>query len=312
MFIKALDKNYLWEKWIVDEICGINFDDYFMGKKSLTMRTLEDHIEDIIERLEKMKANINKSDDPFFYGDYVTDIRDAAIGYQILALLVLETGAFLPEKVKEEVLKSTTWEFDKEWKWAPNAINIRKFYLNEFRQKILNHGPGIQHKFIDLKINTDKGLETAVIGLEQFHEYIQSGKIKEITYINLDCCQLKEVPEELFTFSHIQRLSLEHNYLTSLPENIDNFKSLKDLYLTDNNISSLPQSIKNLKSLVIISLYNNPIDAEREIHSDFLAYKGVPYLNPSKLTNLTKDEKKKKKELLRKTLEKAFKRKYGN
>ena len=256
MDIRALDDNQEWERWIVEEICNLDFEEYLINKSILNQKRLEHNFDVIISRIERMRLQI---ENPPLFAERVFSEDTIYAAYQILAILILETGSYIPEIVKENVLKSTTWEFDKRWGWRQDALNIRRYYLNEFREKILNYAPGKKHKFIDLKIHTDEEFKKTCVGLRQLHECIDSGKINNINYINLDCCELRKLPEELLLFDHIEKLSLERNYLTTLPEWIINFKSIRTLYLKFNFLRSLPKSFSKLILLERFELYGNPL-----------------------------------------------------
>ena len=255
--IRSLDTDYFWEKWIVEGICKLDFEDYrSTGGKTLTKSLLEHHLDEIIECIRHMKENIG---DPIPYGIYVDELDSIFVLYQILTYLILKTGSKLPGSVKEEALKSTTVEFDKRWGWAPTITRIRKIYLEEFRDNIFNHQPGKRQCFRQLHIYDDLDLRTSSIGLGQFYENIQSGKIQSIKYVNLDCCDLYEVPEELLILTHLNTLSMNFNHLTTLPEDFIHLTSLESLYLMDNKLISLPASFSRMTWLRKINLIGNPI-----------------------------------------------------
>lgn len=256
MDIRSLDKSQEWEKWIIEEICNLDFEEYLMNKNILTQKKLEDYLDEVIRRILEIRLQI---ENPPFYEERIFKEDTKYIAFQILAILILETGSYLPEIVKQNVLKSTTWEFDKRRGWDSNALEIRKFYLNEFRKKILSYRPNNKIKFIDLKIHTDEEFKKTCVGLRQLHNLITSRKKNDIDYINLDCCELKRVPDEILHFDHIKKLSLEKNYLTTLPEWIIKLKSLRTLYLKFNLLRSLPKSFNKLALLDRLELFGNPL-----------------------------------------------------
>ncbi len=258
MDIRVLDNDNQWERWIVEEFCDLDYEDYYMDKIILTQKALEQNLDEIIRRIEKIKSQF---DDPPLYSVHITCLEAIDIAYQILALLLLETGSYVPEVVKEKVLKSTEWEFDKQWDWDENALKIRKFYLNEFREKILHHEPGKKEKFVDLKVHSDKEFDEMCIGLTMLKEYIESGKIKDISHINLDCQNLTEIPNSVLKLTHIKKLSLDKNNIVALPQNIDDLVNLEHLSLLDNKIKELPPTFKNLKNLDDLTLYGNPVSS---------------------------------------------------
>lgn len=254
--IRILDNDNQWERWIVEEFCELDYEDYYWDKTILTQKMMEQNLDEIVRHIEKIKSQF---ENPPIYGDRITSLEAIDIAYQILALLLLETGSYVPEVVKEKVLKSTEWEFDKQWDWDENALKIRKFYLNEFREKILLHESGKKEQFIDLKVHSDKEFDEMCIGLKMLQEFIESGKIKEISHINLDCQNLTEIPNSVLRLTHIKRLSLDKNNLISLPGNIDNLENLEKLHLLNNKIKVLPATFKNLKKLDTLTLYGNPV-----------------------------------------------------
>lgn len=278
MHIRTLDENRDWESWIVEDICGDDWKEYLSRGVPLTMKRLEKHTDEIIEKIEIMKRNVNN---PPKYGNKILNIDDAHAGFQILAVLIIETGAFLPEIVKANVLESTTWEFDKRWEWDPNALNIRKFYLNDFREKILNHQPGQSQKLIDLKIYLDSELNKTCIGLNQLKLYVRSGKINNVDYINLDSLNLTEIPNLVLKLDQIQKLSLDNNNIAVLPPNIDNLKNLKFLSLLNNKIESLPECFKNLSKLDELILFGNPI-LNNKLNENMLPSKIVKRIKKTK------------------------------
>lgn len=256
MNIRVLDDDNQWERWIVEGFCGLDSESYLIDKNVLTQKALEQNLDEIIRRIEKIKSQF---DDPPEYSVHITSLEAIDIAYQILALLLLETGSYVPEVVKEKVLKSTDWEFDKKWDWDENALKIRKFYINEFREKILRHESGVKEKFIDLKVHSDKEFDEMCIGLTMLNDYIESGKINDVSHVNLDCQNLTEIPRSVLELTHIKKLSLDKNNIVVLPQNIDNLLNLEHLSLLKNKIVSLPITIKNLKKLFRLKLFGNPV-----------------------------------------------------
>jgi hypothetical protein len=128
-------------------MCGLDPDNYYV----LTMQILESHLDEILKRLDYLEATINNKELAYrgtgmfgerVYDEYCTSEIQLEIAYQILALLILETGSYMPNKVREEVLRITEWENDKKWGWDPAIIKNRKEFLMTFRNAIENHQPG--------------------------------------------------------------------------------------------------------------------------------------------------------------------------
>ncbi len=122
MDIRDRDEDDEWFQFIIEEKCGFDFDEYLLNIKSFTREDLEPYLDIIINA--------------------IVEYENAYLGFQILALLILETGAILPKEVKESVLWSTNWEFDKGLGVWPESENLRKFCLSDFREKIKNYAPG--------------------------------------------------------------------------------------------------------------------------------------------------------------------------
>lgn len=131
------DEGEAWEKWIIEEACGLD------NSSELTMRILESHLEEILIYLEDLRR-IRIRD----YPDKA-DAYDAsfALGYQVVALFLLEIGSYVPDKVKQEVLRSTTWEFDKRWWQSSDSNESRKEFLKKLREAVKNQVPGKKYKF---------------------------------------------------------------------------------------------------------------------------------------------------------------------
>ncbi|KKM84980.1 hypothetical protein LCGC14_1293730 [marine sediment metagenome] len=121
-----------WENWVMYETCGVN------NSSELTMKVLENHIEKILLELDWLKEGIDREDN-----SYAT----FAIGYQVLALYLLEAGAYVPEVVKGEVLFSTTFEYDKRWRGGGDPDSYRIEFLNQLRNAVVNQVPGKKYEF---------------------------------------------------------------------------------------------------------------------------------------------------------------------
>lgn len=140
--------DFKWEAWILDQ-CGIDYYEYSFRPELLTMKVLESRLDEIVDRIETLKKTVDER--PYrgrglfsepVYDEFIYSLDQVAVVYQILALLILETGSFLPEKVKQEVLRTTTWEYDEKREWSPNIISARKLFLKKFREALKNHVPG--------------------------------------------------------------------------------------------------------------------------------------------------------------------------
>jgi hypothetical protein len=187
------------------------------------------------------------------------------VGYQILALIILETGAFLPEKVKQEVLRSTTWKNDRQWGWSPDLLIPRKHFLKEFRRALRSyHG----EKVIVEKIPSEsKSLLEKFFSVGDFIKYLNVSntfrkflKALSVKFLYLDMNNLETIPYEVFLCGNLIELSLSHNSLTELPKEIGCFPRLKKLILSHNKLIHLPDEVANLKSLEVLWVDHNRLN----------------------------------------------------
>ena len=210
-----MEEHCYWREMFLEE-CGIVLSEYQDNRAILNKAILEKHLDDFIN-------TANKSGDKS--------------AHQTLAVLILQVGAKLPSDLKEKVLESLGWENDnKRYSWSPYVINVRKVYLEDFRQKILSYRNNNASFLINLKkIHDDKELEKTLIGLEQLNSFSKLKSFEKINYLNLDSCELTEVPEEVFKFSNLSILSLDNNKIKGLPSNLGGLISLKSIYLSYNH-----------------------------------------------------------------------------
>ena len=235
-----LEEHYNWSEIFLEE-CGIVLSEYQNDRNILNRVILEKYLDDFIN-------TANKSGD--------------ISAHQTLAVLILQVGAKLPNDLKEKVLESLEWENDsKRYRWSPYVINVRKAYLEDFRQKIISYKNNHISFLIDLRIHGDKELEKTLIGLKQLKSYSRLEAFEKINYLNLDSCELTDIPEEVFKFSNLSVLSLDNNYLTTLPDSIINLRNLKSLHLSSNKIKTLPSNMGGLTSLESIYLSYNQIES---------------------------------------------------
>lgn len=76
-------------------------------------------------------------------------------------------------------------------------------------------------------------------------------KIKEVrtsksSRLNLYRKQLIQIPEEVWSLSHLTYLNLGDNILVELPDEIENLTNLIHLYLDCNQLKTLPKAIGKL------------------------------------------------------------------
>ncbi len=130
------DGDETWERWFA-KMCDVDLD-----VSPLTMFALESHLDAIIERLEYLRSTITNKELAYrgkglfgegIYDEFCTSETQLEIAYQILAILILETGSYLPDKVRDEVLKIIDWDNDKKWGWDPEILDYRRRYLSLLR-----------------------------------------------------------------------------------------------------------------------------------------------------------------------------------
>ena len=73
--------------------------------------------------------------------------------------------------------------------------------------------------------------------------------IQQIKHLNINCLDIKVLPEEGGLFTGLTTLILTENKLRYLPESIGNLHQLQKLIVCYNCLEVLPDSIKNLKRL---------------------------------------------------------------
>lgn len=149
MDIRSLDfeKDSAWEKFFL-KICGIDYyGDYEWNAKVLTREILEAHLDEIVDKIilleDYVDNDILRPRNPKYDGWWVVSEDDIYIGYQILGILILQTGSFLPKLVEDSILFSTMWEYDKQRMWVKSAEDIRKKNLAQFRDAIQHHQAGV-------------------------------------------------------------------------------------------------------------------------------------------------------------------------
>lgn len=220
------------------EACGLDYSYFIANESILTREIWETNLDNILE-IVKRRAS-----------------RKAT--YFVFGYFTLLTGSRLPAHIRPLILDVAKWE-NEEGAWLNKEVAIeRKFYLEDFRQKVRDHRPGNPTRLIFLK-NGSENVTHGVIGIDKFWDYIFSKKNNDIKHINLDSCNLTEIPEPIFELVNLKTLSLERNHLTKIPDLIGNLGSLEELYLDWNQIKIIPNSIGGLNSLKILSLNHNEI-----------------------------------------------------
>lgn len=226
------------------ELCNIRLSDYFEDERVLTRDKFQTHFNDILDLVENWSIDFPKYNN---------------IAYQVLGAFILRLGTNLPDDLRERIVLSTRWEVDKKIKWPSNWIILRKFYLNDLKQKIQNHKYGQITHLIDLGLTEDRELNGVCIGLDQFEMFTLNQHISSTYHLNLDSCRLRMIPDSIYDLSNLKILSLNANLISRIPDGIKNLYSLEELHLKYNNIEKLPNSMKTLRELRVIDLSYNKL-----------------------------------------------------
>lgn len=143
-FLDSLDdKN--WEKFFI-KICGLDFKYYWHHREVLTRDILDRSIDDIVDKILSFEDFVGNPElrprNPKYNGFWVVSSDDIILGFQILGILILQTGSYLPRIVKDSILYSTTWEYDKRREWAEDFTGERRENLKKFKNAIINYKEG--------------------------------------------------------------------------------------------------------------------------------------------------------------------------
>lgn len=216
--------------------CGIDLRAYHKDRRILTKEIFEANFDNIMEIVEK-RASSRKT-------------------YLVLGYFILITGAFLPEGLRTKIVDASKWEHEKGY-WDGRFVRKRKFYLKDLREKVKAHRPGVKLHLVHLKNANDEDFTHGVIGLDQFWDCVDSGRITSKRHINLDSCGLTTIPEPIFMLDSLETLSLDNNNIRNISHLVRNLISLKRLCLDGNQLRILPVEIANLESLEVLSLERN-------------------------------------------------------
>ncbi len=222
------------------EACGIDSSDFDDDERVLTKKNFDKNY-DILEKMVQARHFIRS---PYF-----------VIGY--FALL---TGGKISKKLRQEIVEAARWEHEEGY-WEDEGFALkRRIYLDDFREKIRIHKAGQRlHSAIFKYSKKDFIGSKVVVGINQFRDYCDYGKIQGVKHINLDGWNLNSIPKEIFALRDLKSLSLEFNQLTEIPEEVSNLTSLTRLYLDYNLFETLPISIGRLSSLKSLSITHNAV-----------------------------------------------------
>ena len=82
-----------------------------------------------------------------------------------------------------------------------------------------------------------------------------------ITWLSLDDCNIKILPEIIKNLKSVRGLYLSRNSLTTLPKWIIDMEQLEYLNVSYNELEKIPKSIRNLRNLRRLELQYNKIEA---------------------------------------------------
>lgn len=80
-----------------------------------------------------------------------------------------------------------------------------------------------------------------------------------ILNLRLDKCNLKEIPQVISAFTHLQYLSLNNNEILKIPDFLADLPTLKVIDIENNKVTSLSESIWNIQCLEEMRISGNPI-----------------------------------------------------
>jgi len=220
--------------------CGLESHDFFFHERNLTRENFEKNYDTLLN----MVRNRSFRRAPYFVFGYFT----------------LLTGARISEKIRREILEVADWKHEEGY-WHDEEFAVkRRAYLEDFREKIRIHKPGQKlHTARFSHSSKDFKNSQVIIGINQFQDFCDYGKIHSVKHVNLDGWNLKTIPEKIFELQDLKGLSLEFNQLQTIPDEISNLKSLKYFYLNYNNLHTLPDGMGGLSSLKELSIAHNDI-----------------------------------------------------
>jgi len=145
----------------------------------------------------------------------------------------------------------------------------------ELLQKLIGkdeYNSDVYHRFDNIPTNILQQKQLVYLDLSgnSTYLYIVTNFFSDITsvcnltqlrYLNLQYCNLKELPIEIRKLTNLTSLDLEGNKLTTLPVEIGNLQNLRSLDLKNNQLSTLPNEIGKLTNLTYLDLrYNYALD----------------------------------------------------
>jgi Leucine-rich repeat (LRR) protein len=118
-------------------------------------------------------------------------------------------------------------------------------------------------------------------------------KLLKLNSLNLEDCNITELPQEIGNLTNLVKFRLSYNQLTSLPQEISNLNNLTEFNLSKNKLTNLPKEILNLSKLTKLWLSSNHlINLPNKIDSlnnltEFYLYGNQLTSLPKEICNLT-------------------------
>ena len=110
-------------EWGIVEMCGLDISEYIEDDTLLTRELVEKNFEKIV--------------------NYVKSEYNSYVAHQVLGYIILKTGSNLPSILQNDILRCASWQREKEfWSQDPRWENPRKFFLEDFKNKIRDHVAG--------------------------------------------------------------------------------------------------------------------------------------------------------------------------
>ena len=95
------------------------------------------------------------------------------------------------------------------------------------------------------------------MSLQEAERRIAKCQAKQNPILNLSGLGLVDLPDEIFSLSHLQGLFLRDNQLTVLPAAISSLSNLETLELSNNQLNTLPNTVSQLTNLAVLYFRGN-------------------------------------------------------
>ncbi len=145
-----------------------------------------------------------------------------------------------------------------------DGINYRKFVDNHSKfinlRKLIIDNRWYQ---LDLPVVPDVSAFKNLEFLQLFNlpklNFDKLTSLTNLKYLDLDACELKNLPSAIINLKQLECLILSLNYLSTLPDNIGEMTNLKEIDLTNNCFIEIPKSIGQVKELLYLDINNAEI-----------------------------------------------------